>query len=124
MNKNMNKRDKMYLWLFVTPLVVVTIAFLCIGGLMKKKTDIELIEEYKLARERVQVGLYKHSKTGELYYASGVVLAERNHEVLVKYISKKTGIEWCRPVNEFYEIMDIENGVGPRFMKVDEDQQF
>lgn len=64
----------------------------------------------------LKLGVYKHYKKGDEYLVTGVATNENTHELLVIYkaLYGERSL-WARPLDQFIEIVEINNQSKPRF---------
>lgn len=63
--------------------------------------------------------VYEHSKTGNLYSILTVAKnVNRTGQYMMVYKSQKTGEVWVRPVEEFFENVEVDGFIVPRFRPV------
>lgn len=68
--------------------------------------------------EEIKIGIYKHTKTGNLYTVIGIGTHTENKEKYVIYNSSdmKQGDFWIRPISIFKDIIEYnQKGQIPRF---------
>jgi hypothetical protein len=70
----------------------------------------------------MKIMLYKHYKGG-LYRLLSEATHTETGENLVVYMSVETGLIWVRPVEMFYELIDLPDGrkAVQRFREIDEE---
>lgn len=69
----------------------------------------------------VKKGIYKHSKTGNLYRVIGTALHSETLEELVVYeclYENKKSKLWVRPISMFKELVIIQGEKIPRFVHI------
>lgn len=80
------------------------------------KSEDQLREEISKASEIVEINAtYMHSKSRGLYVVRGFSVLESTNEILVRYASIETEIEFARPVNQFVESVLIDEKMLARF---------
>lgn len=74
---------------------------------------------------RVEKGVYRHSKTGNLYEVIGAALHTENKEILVIYkpLYESEYELFARPEAMFLEMVELDGKVMPRFEKLTENIQ-
>ena len=71
---------------------------------------------YSELAQSLKLGVYQHYKGG-IYQVLGVGRhTEDETQELVIYQSVTTGDMWVRPIELFFEIVEVENYHGPRFV--------
>lgn len=68
---------------------------------------------------RIKPGVYKHSKTGNLYKVHGTATHSETLEVLVVYealYENSVAKFWVRPLANFLEEVEIDGVKQPRFL--------
>jgi hypothetical protein len=71
----------------------------------------------------IKPGIYKHSKTGNLYKVHFVALHSENKEELVVYealYDNDKSRYWVRPLAMFEELVEINSQKVPRFQFISE----
>ncbi len=71
----------------------------------------------------IKLGIYKHSKTGNLYEVLAVAKHSETLEDLVVYMSlydKPNSKTWVRPLEMFLDVVEIDGKKVPRFQFVKE----
>lgn len=60
----------------------------------------------KLSQAKLHVAessLWRHNKTGNVYFVAMLALRESDKQVVVVYCSNSEQVSWTRPVDEFLE---------------------
>lgn len=74
----------------------------------------------------MKTGIYKHSKTGNLYKVHFIAKHSENLEDLVVYealYNNPKSKYWVRPVAMFEELVDINDEKKPRFEYIDDNDR-
>lgn len=70
-------------------------------------------------QDNLKIGVYRHSKTGNLYKVLGIALHSETQEKLVVYqalYANPTSALWVRPLKMFVELVEINGKKVPRFV--------
>lgn len=72
-----------------------------------------------ISKDKLKIGIYRHSKTGNLYKVLGVAKHSETLEDLVVYealYNNPTSVLWARPLKMFTETVNINGKKVPRFV--------
>lgn len=84
---------------------------------MSRPTKTELYERILAARNIAPKGsCFRHQKSGDLYEVVLFSVREEDGETLISYSDGL--VSFTRPFAEFFEIVELEGGPGPRFVPV------
>jgi hypothetical protein len=73
---------------------------------------------FEVLDEKLKIGIYKHSKTGNLYKVIGVAKHSETHEDFVIYealYDNEVSKLWVRPLSMFTETVELNGKKVPRF---------
>lgn len=83
------------------------------------KSYEELQKEISEAENLIAVSAtYRHNKSGGLYVVEGFSVLESTNEILVRYESKSSHIEFSRPFRQFIEQVSLDGKIISRFEKI------
>ncbi len=79
-----------------------------------------------ITRPVIEKGVYRHSKTGNLYEVIGVALHTETGEFQVIYISRSQSEYefFARPYDMFTGLIQLDGKKVPRFVKLDAPQSY
>jgi hypothetical protein len=66
----------------------------------------------------MEKGFYLHTKSGEIYFVTDVVLSENDQVWMVVYESVSTSCKFVRPLSQWNEIVIVDGNERRRFEKV------